>query len=107
MGPGGGGGGGNSFGLPSTLNELFQSAPNLSNIKWDQIGTTIQEELNPFWDKPDLPKDAFLFTFDIPLTNSGNTHIKPTGRIELFDDNGNPLKSIGKETVKNKDGVFL
>lgn len=51
--------------------------------------------------------DAFPIVFQTRFKNDGNTHLKPTGKIELVDDNGNVLKSIGKETITTPTGVFV
>lgn len=78
-----------------------------SQEKFPELVTQTQENLNPLWSAPELPKQPFLFQFSVPLSNSGTTHSRPTGRVELFDDQGNLLKSIGKESIKSPEGVFL
>lgn len=45
--------------------------------------------------------------FNIPFENTGNTHIKPLGKIILKDENGNELKAIGKESIINENGATI
>lgn len=33
--------------------------------------------------------------------------MKPTGRVEIRDEDGNTLKSIGKESIKTPEGVYI
>jgi len=49
----------------------------------------------------------FNIKFDIPFDNSGNTHIKPLGKIILKDENGKELKAIGKEVIVNDLGAVI
>lgn len=46
-------------------------------------------------------------TFTLPVKNSGNTHIMPLGRIELYDEDGILLERVGKEGIRTPEGVFL
>lgn len=117
-----GGNGGPASSLPDqvqpiwtfdSLVKIFKTPESLSPIlqkSKEAIPSVIgqsAEELNPFWSAPELPKQPFLFEFSIPLSNSGTTHVKPTGRVEIKDEDGNVLKSIGKESVKTPEGVQL
>lgn len=96
-----------------SLSKIFQKQSDWSAIlekSKEVIPGIIQqwkEELNPFWSAPELPKQSFLFEFSIPLSNSGTTHVKPTGRVEIKDEDGNTLKSIGKESIKTPEGVYI
>ncbi|MCD5375043.1 hypothetical protein LR010_01160, partial [Candidatus Gracilibacteria bacterium] len=47
----------------------------------------------------------FNIDFSFPINNTGNTHIKPTGKIVLKDENGDIIKAIGKETLSNDSGA--
>jgi hypothetical protein len=51
--------------------------------------------------------EAFPLSFETAFKNSGNTHLSPTGRIEIVDENGEKLRGIGKETVMNQAGAFI
>jgi len=44
----------------------------------------------------------FPIAFQTEFQNAGNTHLKPIGKIELVDENGEILKNIGKETIINE-----
>lgn len=52
-----------------------------------------QESLNPL--------DDFEVSFQLPINNNGNTHVKPEWKIKLIDENGKQIKGIGKEVKKN------
>lgn len=45
------------------------------------------------------------FVFKIPLTNSGTIHLKPVGSIEIIDENGQVIPSIGREVIRDPNGV--
>lgn len=49
----------------------------------------------------------FPIVFETKFKNEGNTHLKPTGRIELIDANGETLKNIGKESIVSPAGAFV
>ncbi|MDD5376789.1 MAG: DUF916 domain-containing protein [Candidatus Gracilibacteria bacterium] len=51
--------------------------------------------------------NAFPIVFETKFKNEGNTHLKPTGRIELIDENGETLKNIGKEAITSPAGAFI
>ncbi len=42
-------------------------------------------EISPVWEKPVIRDDNFLVSLKVPVENTGNTHIKPTGKIYLYD----------------------
>ena len=56
---------------------------------------------------PSISGDSFTdqINFEITFKNDGNVHIKPEGKIEIFDEDGQRLQSIGKEMVVNKQWV--
>ncbi len=45
--------------------------------------------------------------FEIDFKNEGNVHIKPKGKIEIIDENGQRLQDIGKEMIVNKQWVKI
>jgi hypothetical protein len=51
--------------------------------------------------------DDFNVSFDFPLNNIGNTHIKPTWKIVLKDENWNIIKAVWKESVANEQGAII
>ncbi len=60
--------------------------------------------------KPFVPANefsAFPITFETKFKNDGNVHLKPTGKIELIDEDGKTLKNIGKETLSTPQGLYL
>lgn len=58
-----------------------------------------------FTEKSDFSK--LPIDFQTTFENAGNTHLKPTGKIELMDENGEILKNIGKEAIINEKGAFI
>ncbi len=50
--------------------------------------------------------DPFHITLKVPLQNDGNTHVRPTGKIYLYDGE-NRRDHIGKQSIVNEDGVYL
>ncbi len=71
---------------------------------------------NPFWNndsqdiwnnEPLLFSDDFEVAFSFPIKNTGNTHIKPTGKITLTDEDGKVIKAIGKELIENERGAII
>lgn len=49
----------------------------------------------------DLKLSDFNINFDTPFVNDWNTHLKPTWKITLTDENWNEIKWIWKKVVKN------
>ena len=70
---------------------------------WEEI----IQEMNPLWDKPMLEKDNFAVTLKVPVKNDGNIHVKPTGKVYLYEDDGKQLEKIGKESIVDENGVYL
>ncbi|MDD2871250.1 MAG: hypothetical protein PHS49_04630 [Candidatus Gracilibacteria bacterium] len=58
-------------------------------------------------EESDLTPDDFIIDFETLFINEGNTHLNPTGNIVLVDDNGNQIKGIGKESIKNEEGAKI
>lgn len=50
--------------------------------------------------------DDFEVNFQFPIKNTGNTHIKPSWKITLKDENWT-IKAIGKEVVANDRGAII
>ena len=68
----------------------------------------LMRELDPRLEAPILVDVSdFSVNFTIPVSNSGNIHALPVGRIELYDEDGTLLRKIGKESIKSPEGVFL
>ena len=51
--------------------------------------------------------EKFPISFETKFKNEGNTHLKPTGKIELIDEKGEVLKNIGKESITSNAGAFI
>lgn len=51
--------------------------------------------------------NAFPIIFETKFKNDGNTHLKPTWRIELINENGDTLKNVGKEAITSPAGAFI
>ena len=91
---------------PSSIEDVLSIPKTKKN--WEAITEAIMKDLNPFWNQPTLvDTEDFKVDFHVPVSNSGNTHILPTGSIELIDEEGNVLKKVGKEGIKSPEGVFL
>ncbi|MDQ7009667.1 MAG: hypothetical protein Q9M94_05240, partial [Candidatus Gracilibacteria bacterium] len=52
-------------------------------------------------------ENNFNISFSIPINNKGNTHIKTTGEINLFDEDGNQINQIGKKIIVNEKGAII
>lgn len=57
---------------------------------WQEIA----KEVNPLWDKPMLENQDFNLTIKVPVKNDGNIHIRPTGKIYIFDEDNQQLEKI-------------
>lgn len=84
--------------LIDTIKKNWNSAP-----MWKEVLT----DINPLWDKPMLENDAFSLSLKIPMKNDGNIHIKPTGKVYIFDENNTQLENVGKESIVDENGVYL
>lgn len=72
------------------------------NMTAFQIG---KKDQNKFAESIDF--STFPITFETKFKNDGNTHLKPTGKIELTDDKGETLRNIGKESIISPAGAFI
>lgn len=50
---------------------------------------------------------AFPIAFSSLFENTGNTHLKPQGKITLSDENGNTLTQVGKEKIISQAGAVV
>ena len=66
----------------------------------------VWEETSRWWKKTSWEKD-FNVQIEIPFENTWNTHIKPTGKIILKDDSGQEFIGVGKEIIKDAQGVII
>lgn len=66
----------------------------IKEIKWEETSTS-----NSTWEIEEN-KD-FNITFEIPIKNIWNTHIKPSWKIILVDEDWNEIKEVWKEYVTN------
>ncbi|MDD2693958.1 MAG: hypothetical protein PHY14_03420 [Candidatus Gracilibacteria bacterium] len=98
----------------------FSSAPEVHPISefikaptdtktWSGALNFLKDSLDPLWSAPTLEKENtdFNVKFSIPVTNSGNIDVRPIGQIELYDENGNLLKKVGKESIKTAEGLYV
>lgn len=51
--------------------------------------------------------DNFPIQFSTLFNNSWNTHLKPKGKIELIDENGEILKKVWKEKIISPSGALI
>ena len=65
----------------------------LTDILWDDLDENNEDELD--------------IKFEIPFENKWNTHIKPTWKITLVDEDGKQIKNVGKEVVLNDNGAII
>jgi len=89
----------------------FNSAPDIwnrlqNNFTDSSAWNDLTKELNPFWEKPKLSKTDFQVTLNIPVQNSGNIHVLPTGKVYIFDGD-QALQKIGEESITNANGVYI
>jgi hypothetical protein len=102
--------------VDTELGDILIDIPNLNSAPdiWDRLKNNIGDttawndiwgELNPFWEKPVLSKTDLQISLNIPVQNSGNIHIKPTGKIFIYDGEV-MLTRIGKESIVDENGVY-
>ena len=51
--------------------------------------------------------EAFPVTFSTLFENTGNTHLKPKGKITLSDEDGNILEKVGTERIISQAGAVV
>ena len=74
----------------------------VGNLNGFQIGVKKETTFTELSDFKDFP-----IVFETKFKNDGNTHLKPTGKIELVDENGDTLKNVGKEAIVSPAGAFI
>ncbi len=75
--------------------------------KQDRLSHLIYSYFSPFSYKISMQKDeSFNVEFDIPIKNSWNTGIEPTGKIEIID-NGTILENVGYKFITNDDKYII
>ena len=72
-----------------------------SNIIDDINNLWLDENLDIDIDIDDLEKEDFNIDFSTLFINEGNTHLNPTWKVILIDENWKQIKWIWKETIKN------
>lgn len=94
------------FSAPDESADIIKNPRSLPT--WEAWLKRMMSELDPRLDSPILLDTSdFSVSFTIPVKNSWNIHVLPVGRIELYDEDGTILKSIGKESLKSPEWVFL
>ncbi len=104
----GGSAGGSGPVWNSLLQNLLKNPLDTKNLQ--DLWNILVEELDPFESAPVevvKPKGRFSVDFQVPISNSWNTHFKPSGKITIIDENGNQMLKIGKETIKSPEWAFI
>lgn len=52
-------------------------------------------------------ENDFNVVFTLPFENQGNTHLKPTWKITLVDEDGKIIKNVWKEVIQNNFGLVI
>lgn len=78
----------------SSTEETWDSEEiNLTDILWEDFESNKEEELD--------------IQFEIPFENKWNTHIKPTGKITLVDEDGKQIPNVWKEIILNDNWAII
>lgn len=88
---------------------------NFDNKCIDDVSSNSDNSTNTNIDLTDIlgenfePKkeDELDIQFEVPFENTWNTHIKPTGKITLVDEDGKQIKNIWKEVILNDNGAII
>ena len=75
------------------------------NDDWDVTEVDINDILSD--DSESAKEDQLDIQFEIPFDNKWNTHIKPTGKITLVDEDGKQIKNIWKEVILNDNWAII
>ncbi|MCH8519095.1 hypothetical protein LAT59_05040 [Candidatus Gracilibacteria bacterium] len=92
----------------TSLYQLPDSCPfgDLSGDRFD--GKCFPWEPSLFQDQGlNFSTDGFEIQFSFPLENMGNTHVRPTGKITLRDENDRVIGGVGKEAMANDFGAVI
>lgn len=82
------------------LEKILDKVNNTSGSSTGQVDDSVLS-IDELFDKD------FEITFTLPFENKWNTHLKPTGKITLIDEDGNVIKWIGKKIIDNGNGVVI
>ena len=80
---------------------------------WDLSGDRFDGRCYPWEpplfqdDEPILFWDDFKVQFSFPISNKGNIHVRPTGKITLRDEDWDIIQGIWKEVVANEYGATI
>jgi len=77
---------------------------------WDDIdwGNWTIDLTDILWDDFDSNKEDQLdIQFEIPFENKWNTHIKPTGKITLIDEDGKQIPNVWKTIILNDNWAMI
>ncbi len=85
-----------------TIEENWEISDIVQN--WNSIENTDQTDWKTW---KETQKNDFNIQIDIPFENKGNTHIKPSGRIILKDEDGQEFEWVGKEIIKDIQGIIV
>jgi len=88
---------------PKLFSDDIQNQNTSSN---DDLEFSETENLQS-WDEPLLFENDFNIAFSFPISNNGNTHIKPVWKITIKDENGEIIKAIWKEIISNERGLVI
>lgn len=75
-------------------------------VVWEVKSFQIWVKTNQIFEAKKSFQD-FPITFEAVFENTGNVHLKPTGKITLIDEDGEILKNIGKEIVASPAGAYI
>ncbi len=87
--------------IDEIFNDDNNKAENESGLNW--TGTTSEDENKDEGNK----NDDLNINFEIPFKNTWNTHLKPEGKIKLYDEDWNQLKWIWKQIITNDNWVII
>lgn len=59
------------------------------------------------WNESDITSDDFNINFETLFVNEWNTHLKPTWKITLVDENWKEIKWVWKEVIKNDEWAII
>lgn len=84
-------------------------APSKPTLKLkDKIKDFITSEFfSPQVDIKKIINEDTNISIKLDFENTGNTHIKPEGKIEITDEDGNQFKKIGRKSIVNEAGAII
>lgn len=69
-------------------------------------GISPENAITWLWEA-ELSNNDFQIDFAFPINNKGNTHIKPTGKVILTDEDGKKIKGIWRQVRVNEFGAIV